>query len=44
MSTAPGIDATTVFEMHPESFDRTEDMVQKAKELFGSIYCTIRAM
>ena len=28
------IDATTVFEMHPESFDRSEDMVQKAKELF----------
>ena len=28
------IDATTVFEMHPESFDRTEEMVQKAKELF----------
>ena len=28
------IDATTVFEMHPESFDRSEEMVQKAKELF----------
>lgn len=28
------IDATTVFEMHPESFDRSEDMVQKAKDLF----------
>src|SRR5207244_198721 len=28
------IDATTVFEMHPESFDRSEGMVQKAKELF----------
>lgn len=28
------IDATTVFEMHPESFDRSEEMVQKATELF----------
>jgi metallo-beta-lactamase family protein len=28
------IDATTVFEMHPESFDRSEEMVQKSKELF----------
>ena len=28
------IDATTVFEMHPESFDRSEEMVQKAKDLF----------
>jgi metallo-beta-lactamase family protein len=28
------IDATTVFEMHPESFDRTEEMVRMAKELF----------
>jgi metallo-beta-lactamase family protein len=28
------IDATTVFEMHPESFDRSEEMVQKAQELF----------
>jgi metallo-beta-lactamase family protein len=28
------IDATTVFEMHPESFDRSEDMVLKSKELF----------
>ena len=28
------IDATTVFEMHPESFDKSEEMVQKAKELF----------
>jgi len=28
------IDATTVFEMHPESFDKSEDMVQKAKDLF----------
>jgi metallo-beta-lactamase family protein len=28
------IDATTVFEMHPESFDRSEEMVKKAKELF----------
>jgi metallo-beta-lactamase family protein len=28
------IDVTTVFEMHPESFDRSEEMVQKAKDLF----------
>ena len=28
------IDTTTVFEMHPESFDHSEEMVQKAKELF----------
>ncbi|HEY8833922.1 MAG TPA: MBL fold metallo-hydrolase [Gemmatimonadaceae bacterium] len=28
------IDATTVFEMHLESFDRSEEMVRKAKELF----------
>jgi len=28
------IDTTTVFEMHPETFDRSEEMVQKAKELF----------
>src|SRR6266581_1173503 len=28
------IDATTVFEMHPESFDRSEEMVQKVKQLF----------
>ena len=28
------IDATTVFEMHPESFDRSEEMVRKVKELF----------
>ncbi|MDQ6871166.1 MAG: MBL fold metallo-hydrolase [Gemmatimonadota bacterium] len=28
------IDATTVFEMHPESFDRSEEMVRKAEELF----------
>jgi len=28
------IDTTTVFEMHPESFDRSEEMVRKAKELF----------
>ena len=28
------IDATTVFEMHPESFDRSEEMIQKAKDLF----------
>ena len=28
------IDVTTVFEMHPESFDRSEEMVQRAKDLF----------
>jgi metallo-beta-lactamase family protein len=28
------IDATTVFEMHPESFDRSEEMVQMVKDLF----------
>ena len=28
------IDTTTVFEMHPEIFDRSEDMVTKAQELF----------
>lgn len=28
------IDTTTVFEMHPEIFDRSEDMVAKAQELF----------
>ena len=28
------IDTTTVFEMHPETFDRSEEMVRKAKELF----------
>ena len=28
------IDATTVFEMHPEIFDRTEDLVQRVQELF----------
>jgi metallo-beta-lactamase family protein len=28
------IDATTVFTMHPEIFDQTEDLVQKVKELF----------
>jgi len=28
------IDATTVFEMHPESFDRSEEMVRKVDELF----------
>lgn len=28
------IDATTVFEMHPETFDHSETMVQKAQELF----------
>jgi metallo-beta-lactamase family protein len=28
------VDATTVFEMHPEVFDRTEDLVQRVQELF----------
>jgi metallo-beta-lactamase family protein len=28
------IDATTVFEMHPEDFDQSEDMVKKVKDLF----------
>ena len=28
------IDTTTVFEMHPDSFDKSEDMVAKAQELF----------
>ena len=28
------IDTTTVFAMHPEIFDQTEDLVQKVKELF----------
>ena len=28
------IDTTTVFEMHPETFDHSEEMVRKAKELF----------
>ncbi len=28
------IDTTTVFEMHPEVFDHTEDLVNKAKNLF----------
>lgn len=28
------IDTTTVFEMHPEIFDQTEDMVKKVRELF----------
>ena len=28
------IDTTTVFEMHPESFDHSEEMVQKAKDVF----------
>ena len=28
------IDATTVFEMHPESFDSSEEMVRKTKDLF----------
>lgn len=28
------IDTTTVFQMHPETFDQTESMVKKVKELF----------
>ena len=28
------IDTTTVFEMHPENFDQSEDLVRKARELF----------
>lgn len=28
------IDTTTVFEMHPETFDHSEDMVKKIKDLF----------
>jgi metallo-beta-lactamase family protein len=28
------IDTTTVFEMHPESFDQTEEMVKRVRELF----------
>jgi len=28
------IDATTVFAMHPEIFDRTEDLIQKVQDLF----------
>lgn len=28
------IDTTTVFEMHPDTFDQSEDMVRKVKELF----------
>jgi metallo-beta-lactamase family protein len=28
------IDTTTVFELHPEVFDQSEDMVKKVKELF----------
>jgi metallo-beta-lactamase family protein len=28
------IDTTTVFEMHPETFDQSEDMVRKVRELF----------
>ncbi len=28
------IDATTVFEMHPEVFDQSEDMIKKVKALF----------
>jgi metallo-beta-lactamase family protein len=28
------IDTTTVFEMHPETFDQSEDMVRKVREIF----------
>jgi metallo-beta-lactamase family protein len=28
------IDTTTVFQMHPETFDRSEDMVKRVRELF----------
>ncbi len=28
------IDTTTVFEMHPEAFDQSEDMIKKVRELF----------
>jgi metallo-beta-lactamase family protein len=28
------IDTTTVYEMHPETFDQSEDMVKKVRELF----------
>lgn len=28
------IDTTTVFEMHPETFDQSEDMVKKVRDLF----------
>lgn len=28
------IDTTTVFEMHPEDFDQSEDLVRRARELF----------
>jgi metallo-beta-lactamase family protein len=28
------IDTTTVFEMHPDTYDQTEDMVKKVRELF----------
>lgn len=28
------IDTTTVFELHPETFDQSEDMVRKVRELF----------
>lgn len=28
------VDTTTVFEMHPEAFDQSEDMVKRVKELF----------
>jgi hypothetical protein len=44
MDSPLAIDATTVFEMHPKSFDRSEEMVLKAKELFSSSFFTTRAM
>jgi len=28
------VDATTIFEMHPEAFDQSEDLVKKVKDLF----------
>jgi metallo-beta-lactamase family protein len=28
------VDATTVFEMHPEAFDQSEDLVKRVKDLF----------
>lgn len=29
------IDTTTIFEMHPETFDQSEDMVRRVKDLFN---------
>ncbi|MDO8501735.1 MAG: MBL fold metallo-hydrolase [Gemmatimonadaceae bacterium] len=34
MDSPLAIDTTTVFEMHPETFDQSEDMVKRVKELF----------